>query len=369
MLHRALLLALVFVLVGSVAYAKPAPAQDRNAIDDMDDAQDCSEWVPEQATVPVVGDYETPVSLEVLFLLNRMDTYEGEEIAAEIAKIYAPLGIELVPFFEQVDWEADTTEPSTLPGGEPAQTIGSGTLMQNAKEHVGGARPWGIDLVYVMSGVEISSFVAGQADCIGGIRYDDRAFGVGEAGYPDGIHPNWTRRFANIAAHEIAHLLGAHHHYANCAQGDTVSLTRLYLTICTLMFNDISLVSGFFSTAEAAVVRGHALEYAVDTPMAPPLPHERTIDLNLRGATAEGSVSVDDGFFECTVWVPVDIQVKRKSGWETLTSAWTSDTGSFEEKIGKRPGTYRAVAPETAPEDARRGETCAAAVSETKTRR
>lgn len=366
---RALLLSLTVLLSAAPAQARTVPEHSPEVIDQTEDAEDCLEFVPEQVALPAVDDYTTPVSLEVLFLMNHLDPAQADEIVKQVQEIYAALAIQVVPTFETVAWDADVSGPADpLPGAQNEDSIDSGTLIQHAKDHVGGVRPWAIDLVYVLSGVPITGAVAGQADCIGGIRYDDAAFAVGEArnvyAYEDEI-----TRSARIAAHEIAHLLGAHHHYANCAQGDTLALTRLYGSVCTLMFNDLFFVSGLFSTAEAAAVRGHALEYAADTPLGPPPPHERTIDLSLKRSRAEGTVSVTDDFYQCATSVPVDLQRKTKRGWKTVASVVTSETTWFEAPIEKGPGSYRAVAPETVPEQAARGETCAAAASKVATRR
>lgn len=369
LLLRALVLSLTLVLFGSTAQARIAPGASPQPIDNTEDAKDCLEAVPEQVEIPVVGDYTTPVKLEVLFLLNQMEPEEATDIVKIVQEIYAALAIEVVPSFEHVTWEADTsgvTDP--LPGAPNEESIGSRPMIELAKEHVGGTRPWGVDVVYALSSVMLTGGVAGQADCIGGVRYDDASFAVGEARneyrYEDEI-----QRSARIAAHEIAHLMGAHHHYANCAQGDTLALTRLYGSICTLMMNDLFFVSGLFSSAEAAAVRGHALAYAAETPTEPPAPRERTVELQLKGAKAEGTVTVTDGTYACAASVPVEVQAKSKKGWTTVASVETSQTSWFEAKIGKKPGTYRAVAPATTPEEAGRGETCAAATSKARTRR
>ena len=68
---------------------------------------------------------------------------------------------------------------------------------------------------------------------------------------------------AVVAAHEIGHLMGAHHHYANCVEGIAPDeLLGLELTPCTLMFNAVNPASLRFSAVNGPVVRGHAVDFA-----------------------------------------------------------------------------------------------------------
>jgi hypothetical protein len=60
----------------------------------------------------------------------------------------------------------------------------------------------------------------------------------------------------------MGHLMGAHHHYANCVEGNLSSDGPNDLSPCTLMFNSVNYASLSFGTLEGAVVRGHAVSYA-----------------------------------------------------------------------------------------------------------
>jgi hypothetical protein len=74
--------------------------------------------------------------------------------------------------------------------------------------------------------------------------------------------------------------------------------------------------------------------------------HSRTVTLALKKhLRAKGTVSVDDGFTDCAAGVPVKIQRKTSSGWKTVKSTTTSDTGAYSVKIKDKPGKYRARAP------------------------
>jgi len=97
------------------------------------------------------------------------------------------------------------------------------------------------------------------------VRFKTRAFAVGEA---TGIDPFAIGPFVlevdaypEIAAHELGHLMGAHHHYANCVEGLLTGAAN-DLSPCTLMFNFVDFQSLNFSQINGPVVRGHAVQYA-----------------------------------------------------------------------------------------------------------
>jgi hypothetical protein len=106
--------------------------------------------------------------------------------------------------------------------------------------------------------------VAGLADCIGGVAFPSRAFAVGEVLDPDGVDLGIAVLSANLTAkvfaHEVGHLMGGHHHYANCAEGIASDPNEVG-TPCTLMFNDVGFSSLAFSTVNTLVVRGHSEAY------------------------------------------------------------------------------------------------------------
>jgi hypothetical protein len=61
----------------------------------------------------------------------------------------------------------------------------------------------------------------------------------------------------------MGHLLGAHHHYGNCAEGDRDTAGGGEPSVCTLMWTvQVSHVGLSFGTLEAAVIRGHAVDFA-----------------------------------------------------------------------------------------------------------
>jgi hypothetical protein len=166
---------------------------------------------------------------------------------------YAPLRINLTPTFETVSFT-----------GNDAQG-----LINQAKARFGGTRPAGADLVYVLTNKDIQAggqaAVAGLADCIGGVAFPGRAFAVGENFSTDEANllgiPIAGQLTAKVAAHELGHLMGGHHHYANCVEGLLTEFPG-ELSPCTLMFNAVDLSSINFATLNGLVVKGHAQLYA-----------------------------------------------------------------------------------------------------------
>jgi hypothetical protein len=222
---------------------------------------DCLEAVPGAVGV----DVGQPVELSVLLLLDGTDASVAQQIMARAAESYRPLNINLV--LEQtrrVSFSSPTSEE----------------LIGDAKATVGGTPPNGIDLVGVFTTKEMQSTtggatVVGQADCIGGIRWDEHSFFVvsdirdiedpntGTTGTLNSLGFNANvDATAEVMAHEIGHLMGAHHHYANCVEGNLSSAAPNDVSPCTLMFNAVNFASLNFGTLSGSVVRGHAVNYA-----------------------------------------------------------------------------------------------------------
>lgn len=234
------LVTLACLLAAVAAPSAQAAVFDGDAIDD------CLEAAPHAITVP----FGPEIELRVLVLLDGISEGAAAGAMASEATSYAPLGIKLVPIAYQT---------------VALTKIDSTALIEESKALIGGRRPAWAHIVYTFTDKDLTSgslgnAVAGQADCIGGVAFDDGAFAVGE------LRPRSdAEQPAKIGAHEIGHLMGAHHHYANCVEG--VPAGPLYP--CTLMINDVGLASLNFSAFNGGVVRGHAEEFAKPLP-APP---------------------------------------------------------------------------------------------------
>lgn len=221
----------------------------------MDGERDCLEPVPAAASVRSVTDDDATIAVDVAVLGEGVTEAYARETFATAARSYAPLGIELrVASFELVSFE-----------GVDAQG-----LLNQAKAHVGGTRPAGTDLVYVLTSKDVTAInqpgVAGLGDCLGGIRFPERAFAVGEViAFEDTVIGPFTfykEATARTVVHEIGHLFGAQHHYANCAEDADGDIVNGEVTPCSVMFNSLDALGPDFDTLNGIVVRGHAVEYA-----------------------------------------------------------------------------------------------------------
>lgn len=197
---------------------------------DLPDIPQCTELTPGAISID-----STPVTLGLRVVLDGISQGEAAGIVNTIMTSYAPLNITLSASYDSASFSSSNGLQ----------------LIEEVKQFYGGSRPAGAQLVFVLTsknltdGGAVGDALAGQADCIGGVAYADHAFAVGEAGGDVG---------AKIMAHELGHLMGAHHHYANCAE----SLPNGGDNVCTLMINDVGLAGLPFSTLNGLVVRGHA---------------------------------------------------------------------------------------------------------------
>ncbi|MBW3590152.1 MAG: hypothetical protein KY429_12140 [Actinobacteria bacterium] len=224
----------------------------------IDVERECLEPLPDSFGIQGITDEGQSVSLDVRVLLDGVTSERGMQVMTRAAEAYAPLGIDLNSTFKTVSFTGD-------------DALG---LINQGKQLYRGERPRGVDLVYVLTSKDIqlggNTGVAGLADCIGGVRFDERAFAVGEdasaVGYENRKFDPLPLTFyldvtAKIAAHELGHLMGGHHHYANCAEGVTTETTE-EASPCTLMFNFVDFQSINISLVNSGVVRGHAVNYA-----------------------------------------------------------------------------------------------------------
>ena len=210
----------------------------------------CQEFTPSAVGIQP----DQPTELRVAVVLDEVSTAAGRAIYSRVAKVYEPHGISIRPTFLLAD----------LPEGDPE------TMMSGARQLFSGRRPPWAHLVQVLTSDRLGGMVLGQADCIGALPYEDRAFAVAHV-------TSATPRFgAEVAAHELGHLLGAIHEHANCAEGTNEEPVR---DSCTLMFPDASATSLVLSTVNAALVRGQVQAYAEPLTAVPPADGTALTDL------------------------------------------------------------------------------------------
>ena len=233
-----------------VALAAPGPAAAEPI--EIGHIPRCVEGVPAAVAIPV----GSPINLEARVLLDGVRAARGERVFRKARRAYSPLGINLVSRFQRVRFSGTDADG----------------LISQSKALFGGRRPAGSDVVYTLTRKDMQldgdDAVAGLADCIGGVAFRRHAFAVGENITDDesvvitGLPALARNLTAKVAAHEIGHLMGAHHHHANCAEGLLSESLTSELSPCTLMFNAVDLASINFSMVEGLVVRGHAEAYA-----------------------------------------------------------------------------------------------------------
>lgn len=240
--------ATVAVLAWPVPPAQSEPIVLPDVIDE--ETLVCTELVPHALALT-----SEPVVLDLRILLDGAPKAEAEKAVVAMRKAYDPLGITVAPSYQAVSFSG----------------VDASDLNQQAKDLFGGARPAGVDVVYTMTTKDIletgptGDNVAGLADCIGGVRFADRAFAVGEV-IADGpalllglIPLPLTMRdgTGKTMAHEVGHLMGGHHHYTS-----PEGLLAEDPNALDLMGPVLDAISLRFSTLNGVMVRGHAQAYA-----------------------------------------------------------------------------------------------------------
>ena len=231
----------------------------------VDDPTECLEPVPAEVSI----DNGETIDLSVFILLDGTDPAVAAAVLNRAAESYRPLRINLT---------LAGTAPVSYVVTDPAVSD-SEELIAAAKTTMGGVPPRGVDLVGVFTSKTMQpatggvGTVVGQADCIGGIRWDSTSFFVVsdirhiETPSPTsvfgmvGLNPN-VDATAEVFAHEAGHLMGAHHHYSNCVEGNLTSAAANDVSPCTLMHPAVNNASLNFAALEGATVRGHALRFA-----------------------------------------------------------------------------------------------------------
>lgn len=216
-------------------------------------------FFPAAAAVPYIDSADV-IDIDLFLVGDRgISTYRMEYLVTRMAKAYKPLGLKL---------DVVGSQEVILEGTDSKDLLNQvKTLFPDL------SRPVGSDAVLLFTSVDITggangSSVAGQADCVGGILFPTKSFVViedndaSDDGLAFGPVSFFGETAAKIATHELAHLFGAHHQYANCVEGIPSELDRSEASPCTAMFNDVGLVSLAFGALEASVVRGYAEEYA-----------------------------------------------------------------------------------------------------------
>ncbi|MBA2609416.1 MAG: hypothetical protein H0U92_10780 [Actinobacteria bacterium] len=218
----------------------------------IDGERTCSGDVAEPVSLALAGDTGQRVTLDILVLLDGVDQAYAQGIMDDVTRVYDRVGITVAATYQTV----------TLSSGPDADA-----LFDEIRAMFSNRVPEAYDIVHTLTAKDVTG-LAGIAYCVGGLRSPENAFSIAEGipgkppdvtrGVPVPVWP-WVAE-GYISAHEIGHLLGGNHDYANCVEGVTFSVEAVPGP-CTLMHANFN-ISFAFSTLNRIEVRGYALRFA-----------------------------------------------------------------------------------------------------------
>lgn len=242
----------VLLLLAGVGAARVSGAS-APVIDSVE--RDCTQIPPDELP-PLVLSRGARLELDVRVLFERGDKAIVKEHMDTTALAFDRIGIDVVDSYDRLE-----IPDSWMRSGSLSSDAGSDEHFSLMKDHYGGVRPSGVDVVYFFT----RYWGGGLADCIGGVASPSRAFAFGSLDYAiEGMIPVPTVDEGVIAAHELGHLLGAHHHYSNCVEAPTGGALAGEAAACTTMSPAAVTASGFFGSLESSFVRHYTERYAQD---------------------------------------------------------------------------------------------------------
>ena len=232
--------------VRSVDISLVAPVPQPPFPIEENEPDDCTQ-IPPDSLPPLAQPPFKPLKLNIRVLSEKPDLRLAKEhFETRTKTAFSRIGVELVPRYQTV----------VVPRGWAHTIVDRETILDFMRSLFRGARPKRTDLVYFFT----RYWAGGYADCIGGIRDPARSFAFGSIEYAlEDIVPMPTVNEGDIAAHELGHLLGAHHHYANCVE--PAPALPAAGGPCTTMWPLAAGISDVFSTLETSFIRSYAETY------------------------------------------------------------------------------------------------------------
>lgn len=218
----------------------------------LDGQRACNAFLGEPVSYLIGPDAGEDLDLDVLVLVDGPTDEAARQIMGKVVEAFRHVGVTVRPTFQS----------TTLTAGPDVDA-----LFDEMRLLLGGSVPEGYDVVHALTLKDVAG-AAGYADCVGGSRSRERAFSISEAvpgkvpnliaGTPMPVWP-WEQE-AYYAAHEIGHLLGGNHDFANCVEG-ALLVDEDTPAPCTLMYPYAN-ITFQFSTLNRALVRGYTRDLA-----------------------------------------------------------------------------------------------------------
>ncbi len=232
--------------ISSATVGRARPVVDLS-MDSPDPTDPGCEQIPPDDLPAVPADTSDRLPIELRVLVDPADHELAIGYIADTVAAYDRINVAM-----KVSWDV-------VPIPTPRSTDPRVDMFAFMRARYHGKRPKGVDVVYLMT----RFWAGGFADCIGGVRDDVHSFALGSVDYAtEGVVPAPFTNEGYIAAHEIGHLLGAHHHYSSCAEAHPSAGLRGEPGPCTVMTPLAHTMTGTFSTLETAFIRDYVRKYA-----------------------------------------------------------------------------------------------------------
>jgi hypothetical protein len=278
---------LLFVLAGWLPFAAPPVAADDGLPIDMADADECFGGVPHLPLDPTRG----TITSNIVIARDGVSEKTARSLMAKIGKIYAPTAaahpvltpnvkFKIVAVHDLTKVLKGRTVSGFITESKPKDSDLMSQLIRYYNTKYPKLKRHHVHLFTDRNLTQepVGDIIAGIANCIGGIgtKY---GYSIGEVGLTPPLDVGPLRAYTNVdvkvSAHEIGHVFGAHHHYADCVETLPDAILNSTTDFCTLMTNAADFAGSKFGVVETMAVRGFAEAHIAKTNPIPerlPLP-------------------------------------------------------------------------------------------------